>query len=210
MKNKRILVLAPHTDDGELGCGGTISKLVNDNEVFYVAFSICEESVPDGFPKDALEYECRSANRVIGLKDENVITYRYPVRKFNYHRQEILEDLVRLRAEIKPDVVFMPCSSSLHQDHKTIYEEGLRAFKHFTCYGYDLPWDTSAFVTDTFFELEKENVETKCAAIREYKTQNFRTYCDDEFVFGLARVRGAQIAKRYAEAFQSLRAIHSL
>ena len=41
--NKRILILAPHTDDGELGCGATISKLIEtSNDVYYVAFSACE------------------------------------------------------------------------------------------------------------------------------------------------------------------------
>ena len=50
---KKVLVLAPHTDDGELGCGGFITKLIENNvEVFYVAFSTAEESVPPGFPKD--------------------------------------------------------------------------------------------------------------------------------------------------------------
>ena len=48
-----ILVLAPHTDDGELGLGGTISKLIElGKKVTYVAFSTAQQSVPEGFPKD--------------------------------------------------------------------------------------------------------------------------------------------------------------
>ena len=43
---KKVLILAPHTDDGELGCGATISKLIeNNNDVYYVAFSACRQSV---------------------------------------------------------------------------------------------------------------------------------------------------------------------
>ncbi len=209
IKNKKIIILAPHTDDGELGCGGTIPLLLEqNNEVYYIAFSRCEESVPEGYEKDILEKECRAANHVLGVKPENVIIHNYPVRKFNYHRQEILEDIVKMRNEIKPDVIFMPCSTSLHQDHYTIYNEGIRAFKHFTCFGYDLPWDTKQFNTDAFFKLEKKHVLKKVEAITQYKTQTFRSYCDSEFIFGLARVRGAQIAVTYAEAFESIRTIY--
>lgn len=206
---KNILILAPHTDDGELGCGGTINKLIESGyTITYVAFSTCEESVPVGFPKNALEIEVRNATKVIGIQPENLIIKNYPVRKFNSYRQDILEDLIKLRSKINPCMVFMPCSESLHQDHKTIYEEGLRAFKHFTCYGYDLPWDTITFSTTSFFVLEERHLQKKWNAISEYKTQNFRTYVDEEFIFGLARVRGAQIGKTYAEAFELLRLIN--
>ena len=52
----KILVLAPHTDDGEFGCGGTIARLVDTGaSVTYVAFSSAEESVPEGMDKDILK-----------------------------------------------------------------------------------------------------------------------------------------------------------
>ena len=57
---KRALVLAPHTDDGEFGCGGTMARLVEGGcEVRYVAFSIATRSLPDGFPPDTLAREVR-------------------------------------------------------------------------------------------------------------------------------------------------------
>jgi LmbE family N-acetylglucosaminyl deacetylase len=209
IQNKKILVLAPHTDDGELGCGGTIVRLLEEgNEVFYAAFSICEESVPEGFPKDSLEKEVKLATASLGIKKENLILFNYPVRKFNSFRQDILEDIIKLRQKLKPETIFMPCSNALHQDHKTIYNEGMRAFKHYTCYGYDLPWDTVKFKTTAFFVLSESQVEKKCRAMDFYETQKFRTYVDDEFIKGLARVRGAQIATKYGEAFELLRLIN--
>ena len=67
-KFKKAFVLAPHTDDGELGCGGTISKLIDSGvEVFYIAFSTAEESVPEGFPKNQLEFEVKKATKVFNL-----------------------------------------------------------------------------------------------------------------------------------------------
>lgn len=209
MIDNNILILAPHTDDGELGCGGTISRLLEEgNNVYYLAFSICEESVPEGFPKNALETEVKKATQHLGIKPSNLILKKYPVRKFQSYRQEILEDLVKIRALIAPKTIFMPSSRSLHQDHQTIYEEGMRAFKHFTCFGYDLPWDTINFSTTAFYKLDEKHINKKCEALDFYETQNFRTYCDSDFIKGLARVRGAQIAVQYAEAFELLRSVH--
>ncbi len=206
---RRILVLAPHTDDGELGCGGTMSRLLAEGaEIFYIAFSACEESVPAGFPRDALRHEVVKATAELGIPRENLTVLDYPVRRFNEHRQAILEDLVGLRAKLSPDVVFMPCEHALHQDHHAIYSEGLRAFKHYTCYGYDLPWDSVKFSSTAFFKLDEFHVKKKCDALAHYVTQRFRSYIDDDFIHSLARVRGAQIGTRYAEAFELIRVIY--
>lgn len=209
MNNKTVLVLAPHTDDGELGCGGTISRLVEEGyNVYYVAFSACEESVPNGFPPDILRTEVKNATKILGVRPENLIVKNYPVRKFNSHRQDILEDMILLRRHVSPQIVFMPCSESLHQDHNAIYNEGIRAFKHYTCYGYDLPWDSVRFTTTAFYRLERKNVDLKWQSIKCYESQNFRGYVDEEFIIGLSRVRGAQIGEKYAEAFELLRMIN--
>ena len=144
-KNK-ILILAPHTDDGELGCGATISKFIKEKkEVFYIAFSIAEESVPSGFPKNILENEVKKATKVLGIKSENLIINKFKVRNFPKYRQEILEEMVVLNKKINPDLVIMPSSFDIHQDHKTIYEEGLRAFKNTSILGYEFMWNNFSF-----------------------------------------------------------------
>ena len=82
---ENVLVLAPHTDDGELGLGGTINKLIlAGNKVTYVAFSTAEESVPEGFPKDILKTEVRNATLQLGIKPDDLIIFNYQVRKLNY------------------------------------------------------------------------------------------------------------------------------
>jgi LmbE family N-acetylglucosaminyl deacetylase len=63
-----ILVLAPHIDDGEFGCGGSIAKFIEEGaDVFYAAFSLCELSLPSHLPKDILERELHEAAGVLGL-----------------------------------------------------------------------------------------------------------------------------------------------
>ena len=88
---KKILVLAPHTDDGELGCGGTIAKFIEQGaEVRYVAFSLSRESVPKQFPDDILATEVLNATAQLGIKNEHVEKHDFHVRKLNFHRQDIL------------------------------------------------------------------------------------------------------------------------
>lgn len=203
---KRILVLAPHTDDGEFGCGGTIAKLIEEgNEVYYAAFSACKLSVEEGLPEDILITEVKAATKVLGIKPENLILFDYDVRTFNYKRQEILEDIIRLKNNIQPDLVFMPSVNDIHQDHYTIAFEGIRAFKLSTILCYEMPWNNFTFHTTAFQVLEDKHIHTKVAALIEYKSQQNRPYANEEFIKSLARTRGVQIGERYAEVFEVVR-----
>jgi LmbE family N-acetylglucosaminyl deacetylase len=204
----RALVLAPHTDDGELGCGGTLAWLEEqDVVVYYAAFSICEESVPEGFPVDILAAEVRDASRMLHIDPQHLTVLDYPVRRFPQNRQEILDDLIRMRRDIAPDLVLLPASDDIHQDHHVIAQEGLRAFKHQTILGYELPWNNLAFTASACVPLERRHIDKKIAALRQYESQWHRAYWDEEFITSLARVRGVQAGAEYAEAFQVFRLI---
>ena len=205
---KVVLILAPHTDDGELGCGGTIVKYCSEGcKVIYVAFSTCRRSLPDGWEPDTLEKEVKLAVDILGVKKENLLLFDYDVRKFKEDRQKILEDMIALRTRYKPDVVFVPSSADIHQDHQVISQEGLRAFKSTTVLGYEMPWNNISFSTHAFMKLNREHVEQKVKALEEYHSQKHRSYLNREFVFSLATVRGVQIGTEYAESFEVLRYI---
>lgn len=202
---QNVLVLAPHTDDGELGCGGTIARLVEEKRnVTYAAFSTAEESVPKGFPKDILKTEVKKATKKLGIAEGNLVIFNYPVRKLNYHRQDILDDLLRLRQN-NYDLVLMPCLHDIHQDHTTVAHEALRAFKNTSILGYELIWNNLSFNTTSFVALEKKHVEQKVHALREYQSQGKRDYMSEEFIFSLAKSRGVQVGMSYAEAFEVIR-----
>jgi len=202
----RVLILAPHTDDGELGCGGTIARFIEEGkEVYYAAFSVAEKSVPEGFPKNILEIEVRKAMKILGVSESNLLIYKYEVRTFSYHRQEILEDIISLRKELQPDLVFIPSPNDLHQDHKVIAEEGIRAFKKSTILGYEMPWNNISFNTVSFIPLEEKHIKKKIDALRCYETQRYRSYLNEDFIRSLARTRGTQIEVEYAEAFEVIR-----
>jgi N-acetylglucosamine malate deacetylase 1 len=206
INKERILVLAPHTDDGEFGCGGTIAKFIElGAEVYYAAFSLCEESLPEGWPKDTLEKELRSATAIWGIPSANVLIYRYPVRRFSEHRQEILEDLVALQQRLTPTIVFMPSFNDLHQDHHIIAQEGMRAFKKTTILAYEMPWNNITFSTQLFIKLDEKHVKTKLAALKQYTSQGEKSYANERFVRSLAHTRGVSIDTEYAETFEVVR-----
>ena len=203
---KKIIILAPHTDDGEFGCGASIIKLINEGaDVYYAAFSLAEESVPSSFPKNILEVEVKAATKVLGIKPENLLLYRYQVRHFAYNRQKILDDLVKLNNNLKPDLVFMPCLNDLHQDHSTIAMEGLRAFKKTSILGYEIPWNNMNFHTQCFITFDEHHLSKKLSALNCYESQKAKSYASENFIRSLAVTRGTQIGVQYAEVFEVIR-----
>jgi LmbE family N-acetylglucosaminyl deacetylase len=204
----RILVLAPHTDDGELGCGGTLAKYAAAGaEIFYAAFSDCRKSLPGHVPPDTLRNECKQATALLGIPTSHLVFFDYEVRTFPAHRQSILEEMVKLNKSLQPELVFIPAATDIHQDHGIIHAESLRAFKYCSVLGYELPWNTQRFSTDCFIRLDEEHVQQKLRSLKAYTSQSGRNYFSKEFINSLAIVRGVQCGAVYAEAFEVCRLI---
>jgi LmbE family N-acetylglucosaminyl deacetylase len=205
---ERVLVLAPHTDDGEFGCGGVMARLVEAGaEVRYVAFSIATRSLPEGFAADTLAREVREATSELGIPAENLTVHDFDVRTFPQHRQQILEVLIALWNEWEPDIVFQPSLHDIHQDHQTVAAEGLRAFKRTTILGYEIPWNNLDFAYQAYFALDERHIERKVAALGKYASQQHRRYANPEYVWNLARTHGINVNREYAEVFQVYRVI---
>ncbi len=206
-KRQNILVLAPHVDDGEFGCGGTIHRLIREgHSVRYIAFSDCKDSIPEGLDVQTLSREMNEATSLLGINDKAL--FDFPVRKFNSFRQEILEILVKENNEFQPDIIFTPCTKDIHQDHETLTNEAIRAFKCSTIYGYELPWNLLELPSSAFYVLEHEDVDAKINAILAYKSQQHRSYSNEEYIRSLATTRGVRIKAQLAEAFEAIRIVN--
>ena len=205
MKKMKILVMAAHTDDGELGCGGTIAKsIAKGDRVFYVAFSAEDKNITD---RHILKNELVTAIDVLGIQKNNIRVFDIPVREFPSCRQKILEKMIELKQEIDPDIVFLPSSSDCHQDHQVVCQEGFRAFKNITIFGYEVPWNNLSFTCNLFVVISEENLNKKMVALSKYKSQLYRQPELSEYIHHLAYVRGGQIKQKYAEAFEAIRII---
>ncbi|MDR9417010.1 MAG: PIG-L family deacetylase [Gracilimonas sp.] len=211
MTNKvmnKVLVLAPHTDDAELGCGGTMARFLEEGtEIYVAAFSTARASVPEGSDPDILRKEFIKSMEILGVNEDRYFIYDYQVRKLNYSRQEVLEEMVKLKNQIKPDMVLLPSGNDLHQDHQVVYNEGLRAFKESSIWGYELPWNHVTFNTQSFVTLKEKHMKKKWEMMSVYESQLIkqRNYFTKEFMDGLARVRGVQVKEEFAEAFEVIR-----
>jgi LmbE family N-acetylglucosaminyl deacetylase len=205
---QRVLVLAPHTDDGEFGCGGTMARLVERGvEVRYVAFSIATKSLPDGFAPDTLAREVRDATAVLGIPPEGLTVHDFEVRSFPERRQDVLELLIGLAGEWPPDAVLMPSLRDIHQDHQVVAAEGLRAFKRTTVLGYSIPWNNLEFDYQAYVALERAHVELKVEALSRYESQQHRNYANPDYIWNLARTNGINVGREYAEVFEVYRVV---
>jgi len=206
---KRTLILSPHTDDGELGAGGLISKLLeNSSEIHWIAYSSARASVPDGYADDTLAREFKNVMKSLNISPNNYTLHDYQVRRLHENRQEILESMVQVRNQFQPDLVLGPSLNDVHQDHQVVANEMVRAFKsHSSILCYELPWNHLKFENQFFVTLDEKHIKSKLTMLKHYKSQIIkeRNYFSEEFIRGLASTRGVQVNTRYAEAFEVLK-----
>lgn len=202
----RILILSPHTDDAELGCGGSIVRFIEEkNELYWVVFSTAEESLPKGLPVDTLKKEFIDVVKNLGLTEDNYNICNFKVRYLHEKRQDILEQLIKIRTSFKPELVIGPSINDYHQDHQVVANEMIRAFKTVSSIiSYELPWNHVTFNSELFIKLEEKHISAKCSLLSNYKSQisNNRPYFAREFIYGLAATRGVQCNSKYSESFE--------
>ncbi len=190
---KRILVLSPHPDDAELGCGGTLVRYAQTADIRVVVLSM-----PDLHP-EALEAHSRIGKRVTtGL-------YDFPGRELQDHRQAILQTILEEKERFHPDLVLLPSGQDMHQDHQVVHAEGLRACKHVSMLGYELPWNHLTFSSTAVIQFDETAMDTKLDALDAYESQRQRPYFQPGYMRSLATVRGGMIGAAYAEAFEVVR-----
>ncbi len=210
---ERVLILSPHTDDAELGCGATIARFIEERkDILWVVFSTAEESLPEDMAPDTLEIEFRNVVRNLNLNADNIIVNHFKVRYLHEKRQEILELLVKIRNSFNPEMVIGPSLNDFHQDHTIVANEMVRAFKsHSSIISYELPWNHITFNTQLFFKVTAKQLEQKIDILKEYKSQvkKERSYFSRDFIRGLAVTRGIQVNADFAEAFEVIKWIES-
>ena len=201
---KKILVIAPHLDDIELGLGGTLHKLSNEpsNEIKYIGLSL-----PPLVDKDVFMSEFWESNKNFEIPKKNYYLHDYDPRNLFDVRMEILQLFYDINNSFKPDIVFIPNSKDVHQSHQVVHQEAVRAFKYTSILGYELPWNYMTFDMHVFITLSEENIMHKNKAINSFVTQKKRMFFSNNIMYDLANVRGKQIAREFAECFEVIRII---
>lgn len=211
----KILAIAPHTDDLELACGGTINLSVQSGiEICCVALSDCQDTLEGtDFSPKTLGQESKAALQLLGVKKEQIIIYHQTNKHFYRESRAIFDKLELLRKEFQPDTVLMPSLNDTHEDHRVVAHQALHVFRRSTSLmSYEQPWNNLVFNPNYFVPLTQVHIQKKLEALALFKTQVHlgRNYFNEDFILGLANTRGMQIATKYAEAFEIIRLIQKI
>lgn len=200
---KKVLFLGAHPDDIEIGCGALIHHIVKQTEILCVTLSDNQKN-PD---LKNIKNEHLESMKVLGVPGEKIVFGPFVTRVFPDARQEILEYFLQLRRDFKPDLIFTHSKQDVHQDHNTMTEEALRAFRGITVLGFDVVRSSYGFFPHFLVEVAEEDVNKKIEALAEYETYRDRYYFNSELTRSIMVRHGALAECPFAEGFDILRIV---
>lgn len=200
---KSLLFLGAHPDDIELGCGAFIADMVGQAKIYCMTFSDNKKN-PE---LQNLVVEHYNSMHKLGLKDSEIGLGSFETRRFPDFRQELLQEMLELRRIHQPEIVFTNTPKDIHQDHLTLTEEATRAFRGTTVLGYDVLRSSYGFFPHFLAEVSEQAVETKIAALAEYKTYANRYYFEPNIMRATAIRHGALAERPFAEGFDIIRIV---
>jgi N-acetylglucosamine malate deacetylase 1 len=200
---RRVCFIGAHPDDIEIGAGALLARIACQTEVRCITLSDNQKN-----PLLAnVVSEQRASMAVLGVPQDHVIVGQFETRRFPHFRQEILEYLIAFHRDYQPDIVFTHTKNDLHQDHTTLTEECLRAFRGITVLGFDVLRSTYGFFPNFLVEVEEVDVQKKIAALAEYKTYEKKYYFDPQITRATLIRHGALAERPFAEGFDMLRVV---
>jgi len=200
---KQILFLGAHPDDIELGCGALIHHIAEICRVTCVTLSANAKN-PE--LKNVVDEQRRSL-QILGVAEDRIRYGPFETRVFPQNRQAILEYLLALRAELRPDLIFVHSNKDVHQDHLTMTEEALRAFRGITLLGFDVVRSSYGFFPHFLIRVSEADVEAKVTALAQYVTYRDKYYFGSELTRAIMVRHGALAESAYAEGFDILRIV---
>jgi N-acetylglucosamine malate deacetylase 1 len=200
---KRVLFIGAHPDDIELGAGALIAHIAGETEILCVTLSDNKKN-PD---LQQVADEHHRSMRILGVPDDHVIVGPFETRCFPRDRQEILEFLIQLNRTFHPEIVFTHTKADIHQDHGTVTEETLRAFRGTSVLGFDVIRSSYGFFPNFLVEVSEQDLEKKLTALAEYQTYTSKYYFDPAITRATLIRHGALAERPYAEGFDILRIV---
>ena len=200
---KRVLFLGAHPDVIELGCGAMLHRVAKQIDVLCVTLSDNQKN-PD---LQNVKNEHLESMAVLGVPEERIILGPFTTRVFHDSRQEILEYFLKLRQEFSPDLIFVHSKQDVHQDHLTMTDEALRAFRGITVLGFDVVRSSYGFFPHFLVEVSEEDVNKKIEALSKYETYRDRYYFNSELTRSIMVRHGALAERPFAEGFDILRIV---
>ncbi len=183
-----ILCIGAHSDDIEIGCGGTILQLLAD----YPATITWIVLGASGLRR--VEAENSAADFLNDAEKSKVMISEYRNSFFPYQGQEIKEYFELIKEQCKPDVIFTHHRNDLHQDHRLVSELTWNAFRNHNIFEYEIAkYDGDLASPNAFFQLDKDRCQKKIDLImKHFRSQQKRTWFTAETFWAMLRIRGIQ------------------
>ena len=205
----KILCLGAHSDDIEIGCGGTILELLyegSDVEITWVVFSSGNDREREA--RTSADLFLRQAHH------RQVIVKQFRDGFFPFDGAQIKEDFEKLKKEISPDLIFTHYRHDRHQDHRTISDLTWNTWRNHLILEYEIPkYDGDLGVPNCFVPLKPETCKLKISYICDtFQTQSNKAWLTEDTFQAILRLRGVECAasEKYAEAFHCRKLVCSV
>jgi LmbE family N-acetylglucosaminyl deacetylase len=196
-KINRVLCLGAHSDDIEIGCGGTLLKMTRENpalDIRWVVFS--------GGGKRTLEAQRSARDFLKNAGRKKIVVKQFRGSFFPFEGKKIKEFFETLKSP-DPDLVFTHYRDDRHQDHRVLSDLAWNTFRNHLILEYEVPkYDGDLGVPNLFIPLSEDMAKEKVGKIcRYFQTQGNKHWFSTETFLALMRLRGIECCARYAEAF---------
>ena len=196
----KILCLGAHSDDIEIGCGGSILRLLSENsktEVHWIVFAANGER--------ASEATTSAENFLAGAGRKKIVVKEFRDSFFPYIGGEIKQYFETIKQEIVPDLIFTHYRNDLHQDHRLLSELTWNTFRKHLILEYEvIKYDGDLGSPNFFIPLDEDTCRNKVDSIFKcFKTQGSRRWFTEDVFYSMMRIRGVECnaPEKYAEAF---------
>jgi LmbE family N-acetylglucosaminyl deacetylase len=202
----RLLCLGAHSDDIEIGCGGTILKLIRSGVPLSVYWVVLGASGD----RDGEAHE--SAGRFLaGASDKRIVVKGFKDGFFPYMGGEIKEFFEALKGEVSPDVIFCHCRHDLHQDHRTVCDLTWNTFRNHMILEYEIiKYDGDLGSPNLYSHVSREIAHAKAMNLLDvFKTQRKRAWFTEDSFLSIMRIRGLEsnAPEGLAEGFYCRKAV---
>jgi len=196
----RLLCLGAHSDDIEIGCGGTLLSLIEMGIPLEVDWCVLS-----GGEDRRAEAETSAQEFLVGAQSSRVCFKDFEDSYFPAHSKAIKEWLIGQCGRSQLDIVFTHSRRDAHQDHRTVQELTWNIFRDQLILEYEIPkWDGDMGRPNAYVALSTAVLQKKIdLLIRNFGTQRSKDWFDAETFRGIARLRGMECRapEAYAEAF---------
>jgi LmbE family N-acetylglucosaminyl deacetylase len=199
--------LGAHSDDIEIGCGGTMLRLISEYSQLNVTWVVFGASGP------RIDEAQKSAGMFLaGVKEKRILIHQFRDGYFPYHGAEIKDRFEELKDQISPDLVFTHYRRDLHQDHRLIEELTWNTFRNHLILEYEIPkYDGDMGAPNFYIPFPEDIALRKVQYLNEcFGTQRSKYWFTEDTFLSLMRLRGVESRSesKYAEGFYANKIVH--